>query len=143
MKNLSLILITFFLLSWVGFYSCQVESNQNAYDPRDKYLGTWTCDESPPLRDLLFTFPVNFVKDTTNENNFILENFAYIGFDEKPPYGILSGTTISVPQQQVCNDNSVTVYGEGSIVSDIKMNWTYTIKVGGDKSTYTAVFTKN
>jgi len=144
MKNLRFLLVLSFLLVLIGFYSCQLDDNGGlSLDPRDKYVGTWTCNESPALRQLLLTYPVEIVKDTSNESNLFLENFGFIGFNEKPPYGIFSGASISIPQQQVCDDNSVTVYGEGTIVDDNKMNWTYTLKVGGDKSSYTAVFTKN
>jgi hypothetical protein len=132
------------ILFLTGFYACELDdTNGLSSDPRDKYVGTWTCNETPASLKLLFTYPVEMVKDTTIESNILLKNFGFIGFDEKPPYGILSGSSISVPQQQVCYDNSITVYGEGTIVDVKTINWSYTIKVGGDKNSYNAVFTKN
>jgi len=111
-------------------------------DDSNPLVGTWTCTEFSE-HDSYFTYPVNIVKDPVSEERIILENFGFIGFDEKPPYAIVNGSTLVVPQQDVCDDGSMTVSGSGQIESNKTMKFEYLIIIGGDRFNYTALFEKN
>jgi hypothetical protein len=130
-----------FVLFIMSMWGCTLDNGSDGFDPRDNYTGQWTCNDTP-ARSLLLTYPVIIVKDTLSDYDVYLENFAFIGFDEKPPYGTLSGNIITIPTQQICNDNSWTVSGTGNIINDNRIEWEYQIKVGGDKNSYKAVFTR-
>jgi hypothetical protein len=111
-------------------------------DPRDRFTGTWICDETSEQDDH-FSYPVRIIKDTANSNRIILENFGFVGFDEKPPYANVSGNSMNIPLQEVCNDNSMSISGSGFLVDKKTMNWNYLIIIGGDKINYTAELRKN
>jgi len=111
-------------------------------DPRDPFTGYWTVTEYSEEFST-FTYPVNITKDPSNGSRLIMENFGYTGFDEKPPYGILSGATVTIPQQTVCNDNSMVISGSGQLISANSMQWNYTIIIGGNQYDYTAKLEKS
>ncbi len=139
--NIRILVVSLFILT--GFASCEI-SDEDDYpdsDLRDPFLGTWKCTESE-ARSYQFVYQVNIRKDPSNSSRVLLDNFGFIGFDEKPPYGVVAGSTITIPQQQVCDDNSITVSGFGTQVDVNTMNWEYQLIIGGDKNDYTAVFEK-
>ncbi|MCK4676864.1 MAG: hypothetical protein KAT48_01915 [Bacteroidales bacterium] len=139
--SIRIFVVSLFILT--GFASCEI-TDENDYpdsDFRDSFLGTWKCTESE-ARSYQFVYQVNIRKDASNSSRVLLDNFGFIGFDEKPPYGVVAGSTITIPQQQVCDDNSITVSGFGIQVNANTMNWEYQLIIGGDKNDYTAVFEK-
>lgn len=111
-------------------------------DERDQLTGMWTCTEYSEENNA-FTYPVNIKKDPGDENKIILENFGFIGFDEKPPYGVLNGNGISLPKQTVCDDASITISGNATFFNNKTINWEYQIEIGGDIYKYVATLTKN
>ena len=143
MKNSTFSILIVFLFLLVGFASCEI-GDENDYpdsDLRDPFLGTWKCTESE-ARSYQFVYQVEIRKDPSNSSRVLLDNFGFIGFNEKPPYGVVAGSTITIPQQQVCDDNSITVSGFGIQVDANTMNWEYQLVIGGDKNDYTALFEK-
>ncbi len=133
----SLFFMVVFLL---GLFSCELTDDE-FQDPRDAFVGEWNCTEYENGQPQI-SYPVYIEKDTSNSSWVNLFNFGYIGSSEKPPYGVVSGDYITIPSQKVCFDESVTVDGNGQLVSDNEMNWEYNLEIGGDSYHYSAVFTK-
>lgn len=121
--------------------SCTITEDNNDYEvsERSVFLGTWNCTETDGT-SYTFTYPVTIKEDINDTTRVILENFGYIGYNEKPPYGIVSNSTIDIPSQKVCNDNSTNVSGYGILIDKNTMSWEYEILIGGDKLNYNATF---
>lgn len=112
-------------------------------DPRSKLVGTWTCSETQLKKSpKVTTYQVTVKIDSSNSTQILIQNFAYIGDDEPPPYAIMAGSTFTMPTQNVCS-NTMTVKGSGALVSDTKMTWSYETNDGADLIKYTAVMMKN
>lgn len=119
--------------------SCELIDEPINQDARERFLGDWNCQEY--LEGLpQISYTVTIKADPADSSRIILENFAYIGFNEKPPYGIVDGPYVNVPTQKVCFDQSITVWGNGQSVSKNELQWEYSVEVGGDSFHYTAVF---
>jgi len=99
----------------------------NPIEDRDAYLGTWNVNETCS-RDV---YTVVIEKDPTNSSQVIIKNFWLIGYQEKPPYAIVAGSTITIPQQSMCDDGSNIVSGSGSLVKN-DITWDYTVNDGAD-----------
>lgn len=110
-------------------------------DPREKYTGSWLCVETNTKTSKKVTFTVSISKSSANSTEILLSNFNNIG--SSATYNVkasLSGSTISIPNQNVSGD---LISGSASIVSDVKMNFNYTVDdQNGSPDSYTAVFTK-
>jgi len=135
LTNLLLIFTAFILLS----PDCEHNRETADKDPRDFITGEWNCHEYLDGK-FQMTYIVTIIKDVTDESHIILQNFAFIDDEERPPYAVLEGGSLVVPTQQVCYDQSITVYGTGQYISKNETHWEYTMEVGGDSFTYTAVF---
>ncbi len=132
---LSLVLFSVTVL----FSACDLFEEPVDEDTRDLFTGDWNCREYLDGK-LQMTYTVTITKDPSDESQIILRNFAFIGSEEKPPYGIVNGESVVIPSQQVCYDESITVQGTGEYISKNETHWEYTVEVGGDSFTYTAVF---
>jgi len=109
----------------------------NPQDDRDAFLGTWNVIESC-VKD---AYSVNIVKDPSNSAQVILQNFWLIGYNEKPPYAIVAGTTITIPEQTMCYSGNNIVSGSGKL-NKSKIEWDYTVNDGADLWTCTANYEK-
>jgi hypothetical protein len=123
------------ILVSIALLSCTDDDGLLGSEDRDAFLGTWNVIDSCS-KD---AYSVNIIKDTTNSSQVIIENFWLIGFDQKAPYAIIAGTTISIPQQFICDNNSNKVSGSGKLdKKTITLN--YTVDDGADlwscKATY-------
>lgn len=132
-KYLNLIFIT------ILFVSCTLEEDDplNPVDERDQFLGTWNVTETCS-KD---AYQVTIEKDPTNSAQVLIYNFWLIGYQERPPYGIVAGSSIYIPKQLMCNDDSNEVSGNGSINKN-EITWDYTVNDGADLYTCTAVYIK-
>jgi len=143
MKTDRLNIFALLLIIAMAFTACEIDPlEDSSFDSRDQYTGVWTCTEYSEESNA-FTYPVDIEKDPLDENRLILENFGFIGFDEKAPVAILSGSFISIPEQTVCDDGSMIISGNGEAVNKQTINWEYQIRMGGDKFKYTARLTRN
>lgn len=124
--------------------ACQKDDNSEVApttDARDKYTGSWTCAETNTKTNKKNTFTVSISKSSANSSELILSNFSNIGssstFNVKSS---LSGTSISIPSQEVSGDN---ISGSGSVASDVKINFSYTVDDhNGSPDAYAAIYTK-
>jgi len=133
-----IIKIVFGLFLALKLISCTVEDDPlNPTDDRDAFLGSWNVIESCS-KD---AYTVNISADPSNSSQVIIENFGLIGYNEKPPYAIIAGSTITIPKQLVCDDESLEVAGSGKLdKKTIELD--YTISDGADMVTCTADYEK-
>jgi hypothetical protein len=136
MKTMKRMLLGFVLII---MFSCTEDGDiLNPEEDRDMFIGTWnvneTCNRIP--------YQVTIIKDPSNSSQVIIENFWLIGPDEKPPYAIVAGNTIVIPQQNICNDDKTIVKGTGDLSNNV-INWEYTVNDGADLYTCIATYTKD
>ncbi|HOW25669.1 MAG TPA: hypothetical protein PK711_08350 [Bacteroidales bacterium] len=131
-----LLLLSSLLMS---FPACDLLNEPVDEDMRDLFTGDWNCKEYLDGK-LQMTYTVVITKDPADDSQIILRNFAFIGEDEQPPIGVVNGESVAIPTQQVCYDQSITVHGTGNYISKNELHWEYTVEVGGDSFTYTAVY---
>jgi hypothetical protein len=136
MKAKTLLYILF--LSVFGLASC-VEDDLPAPngdgDARDVFVGSWNCVEN----EAKIAFTVNITKHPSHSDKIRLENFAFIGMDEFAE-GIILGPDVSIPEQIPCE--GFIVSGNGKLITASRMEWTYAVTAGGDKTDYVATFTR-
>ena len=131
-----IIKIVFGLFLALKMISCTVEDDPlNPTDDRDAFLGSWNVIESCS-KD---AYTVNISADPSNSSQVIIENFWLIGFNEKPPYAIVAGTTITIPEQAICYNASNIVSGSGNLDKG-KIEWDYTVNDGADLWSCTATY---
>lgn len=124
----------------IGFYSCQPDDNndpQPVEDPRDKFIGVWTCHENSHIHGPS-TYPVTISKDPSNTSYVLLADFYMLG-DTIKIQGLVTNSTISVNAQTTC---SCTFNGSGTLTNSTTMNWNYTATDFADIDTCTAVYNR-
>ncbi|MCF8301956.1 MAG: hypothetical protein K9I94_01670 [Bacteroidales bacterium] len=117
-----------------------VNPNGNDEDARDKFLGSWLFDEDEATKSELVYYTVEIKVDPGNSARVLLENFGNTGEDYEPPYGYVTESRISIPDQTI-GDGWQLEDATGRLVDADKMEWEYTIVVGGDAQSYTATAT--
>jgi len=109
----------------------------NPQDDRDAFLGTWNVDETCNR----IPYQVTIIKDPGNSSQVVITNFWLIGPDESPPYAIVAGSNIVIPEQNIGNDGKNIVKGSGTLIKN-KIDWEYTVNDGADLYTCTATYEK-
>jgi len=121
------------------FYACNPNDPNNnpqpTADPRDKFVGSWSCTEISHLNGTsTFTVPISL--NATNSSQILFGNFYQIG----QVYGVVAGNNVTVPSQSVSNCN---IRGTGTITNNnTRINWNYNVNDGADTDTCTAVYNK-
>ncbi len=129
--------LTAFLIILLSIPACTEDDNTNPADDRDQFLGYWNVNETCS-RD---SYSIQIVIDPSNSSQVLIKNFWLIGNNEKPPYAIVAGSTITIPKQTMCDNNSNEVQGSG-VLDKNKINWHYTVNDGADLYTCTALYEK-
>jgi hypothetical protein len=130
-------LVIAILISLVLFSCTDEDGNLDMGDDRDAFLGTWDVTEACS-KD---SYSVTIVKDPSNSSQVIIQNFWLIGYNERPPYAIIAGSTITIPNQFMCYNNSNEVSGSGSIDKNT-IELDYTVNDGADLWDCTATYEK-
>jgi len=104
-------------------------------DPRDDFVGEWNCNEVPAKRN---SYRVLINYDNSNSSQVLLFNFGLLG-QNASAYGIVAGNDVTVPLQEI--DGDWTVDGQGEMIDEETIEWTYTIDDGADRTDYIATFT--
>ena len=109
-------------------------------DDRDDYIGTWSCAENSS-KSGPSTFDVVIRKNVNESNQLLMDNFYLLGSTH---FAVItkSGNSLSLATQSVSGN---TVQGSGNIVSNSKINLSYSVNDGsgsGGIDNYTAVLTK-
>ncbi len=97
-------------------------------DSREKFLGTWTVNESC----VRLNYEVEITADSNNDKKVWLDNFAFSGPDSQPAYGLVNGDQINLPEQTI-GDNW-TINGIGTMQPSGKIKWSYYIEIGSTAS---------
>ncbi|MBN1340892.1 MAG: hypothetical protein JXA03_16310 [Bacteroidales bacterium] len=130
----------FFLLMAIGLMpSCVVDDDDDP-DPasdRDKFIGTWNVNETCS-RD---SYTVEIQADPSNSSQVIIKNFWLIGYQEKPPYAIVTGSVLTIPEQAICDNYSNEVKGSGTLNKD-QIVLQYSVNDGADLWSCTATYTR-
>jgi hypothetical protein len=121
------------------FSACTLEEDDpnNPADDRDKFLGIWNVTESCS-KD---AYQVSIEKDPTNSAQVLIYNFWLIGYQERPPYGIVAGNTLYIPKQYMCHDDSNEVSGDGDYYKE-EITLSYSVNDGADLYNCTATYTR-
>jgi hypothetical protein len=136
MKKLIPIIAAFFVLI---LSSCEVEDiDLPDADPRDSFTGTWNCTDTQ-LKATNESYTVTISYDPSNSGQVLLSNFGLLG-NSAQPYAYVTGSLITIPEQQL--SNGYTVSGSGSLVNSDQIDWTYTTNDGADAFSYEATFTR-
>jgi hypothetical protein len=130
------ILLAVILATILLVFACEPIDNPDNTDPRDKFTGIWTVNEVSQLYGNN-TYTVTIINDPGNSSQVLLKNFYHFGL-ETETYAIPTTSTITVPQQVVCN---YSVSGSGTL-NNGKISWSYTVSDGADTDHATATFVK-
>ncbi len=102
-------------------------------DARDVYTGTWSVSDNA----LKINYVVSISKSSSNSSEVLLSNFAGSG-DEA--VGIVAGKTMSIISQTI--GDSWKVDGTGVYKTASRLEFSYSLEIGGDSESRSAVFTK-
>lgn len=128
-KHLLFIVLAFFTLN-----ACTVDEEDPGADPRDKYLGTWTVQESGKKK---LTYEVEIAADPFNSVQVLISNFYNFGIQ---PYAIVTTSTLTVPTQSFASEG-LTVWGSGSYANN-KISWVYYVNDGANQDTIISTYTR-
>ena len=106
--------------------SCLEEDTNDLVDDRDAFLGSWNVTESCS-KD---SYSVQIVKDPSNSAQVLINNFWNTGNCGNPPYGIVAGSSIYLPQQEFC-DGDLKLDGSGEMLKE-QVDWSYSVNDGAD-----------
>jgi len=124
------LLLAIALLFGIVFYSCTDEINM--VDPesnsREQFLGTWTVYESC----IRLNYEVEIVADSTVDTKVFIYNFAFMGQEFDPAYGLVSGNKVNLPTQTI--GDGWQINGTGTLQSDGTIVWVYYIEIGANGS---------
>lgn len=127
------------ILALVFASACELDEDDNPdpADDRDKFIGAWNVNETCN-RD---SYSVQIDPDPTNSSQVIIRNFWLIGYQASPPYGIVAGNTITLPNQPVGDNISIEVEGSGKYENG-DIEWSYTVNDGADLWSCNATYSR-
>jgi len=134
MKKLTPYLAAFILS--VSFYSC-AEEEPTPTDVRDKFAGSFTCQESSQQNGSS-TFTIHVNKSSTVEAEIEIENFYNLGFQNKA-IATVNASSFAIGSQLFSGN---TINGSGSSTGSTTFNMTYYVNDGSSIDTCTATCTK-
>jgi hypothetical protein len=122
------------LLIIIGVSSCAEDTEFPIdQDELEKFIGIWSVSDNA----LKINYEVNIERSATNTSKVILNNFAGSGDAAE---GLVAGKSIVISYQEV--GQSWYVNGTGTYVSDSRLDFNYTLDIGGNEEERRAVFTK-
>lgn len=131
MKNLFRTLV--FLLT-IGVSSCAEDTDFPIdQDEIEKFIGSWNVSDNA----LKINYEVNIERSATNSSRIILNNFAGSGDAAE---GLVAGKSIVISYQEV--GQGWYVNGTGTYTSESRLDFSYTLDIGGTEENRRAVFTK-
>lgn len=136
MKLSRFVLLLLFTAS-IGLNSCalddEIEIPGGDSDSRTKFLGSWSVSDN----SLKLNYEVTIDRDNSNSAMVVLRNFAGSGSSAS---GLVVGSTIVIESQEIRPDWQVN--GNGVYKSDKRLNFNYTLQIGGSADERQAVFTR-
>lgn len=121
----------------IGLSSCALDDEIDIpggdSDNRTKFLGSWSVSDNA----LKLNYEVTIDRDNSNSAMVVLRNFAGSGSSAS---GLVVGSSIVIESQLIRPDWQVS--GNGSYKSANKLDFTYTLQVGGSNEGRQAFFTR-
>lgn len=138
MKKTFYFALLIFGISMITFYACDEAADiiDPTSDERTKFIGTWNVDESC----VRLQYQVQITKDASSDDRVFLSNFAYPGSGFAAAYGFVSGSVINIPEQDYGENWRIS--GTGTLNTDNKIHWEYTLKIASDESNCEADYSK-
>ena len=122
MKKISFIAFATFALF---IASCSDETVDPTVDPRDKFTGSWLCQETitgTPTQSFTIT-----ISKVGSGDSVKISNFSNYGSTSPQTYAEISGNSIVIPYQEITQTN-IVVQGSGIYSSNggVKITMNYT-----------------
>ncbi|MBZ0242449.1 MAG: hypothetical protein K8F24_04475 [Bacteroidales bacterium] len=121
----------------IGLSSCALDDEIDIpggdLDNRTKFLGSWSVSDNA----LKLNYEVTIDRDNSNSAMVILRNFAGSGSSAS---GLVVGSSVVIESQRI--GQSWQVSGNGSYKNDKRLDFKYTLQVGGSAEERQAVFTR-
>ncbi len=105
-------------------------------DPRDKFIGNWSVNETCTRR----IYSVTIRKDPNNSTKVLIDNFADPDFGD-PAVGYVLNDLITLDPSSKIGDEW-TVSGTGELINEKRMEWDYTLIISGSEQTCTANYSR-
>lgn len=138
MKNKTFLLFLSVMMSMFILTGCEEDDEEvTPDDPRDDFVGLWNCEDNLAKRD---NYQVTIQEDASSDDEVFLYNFGSMG-SSVAATGEVTSSSISVPLQELSVDQW-SVDGQGVMVGENTIEWTYTIDNGSDRFDYIAVFSR-
>jgi hypothetical protein len=134
-----------FIIVVASVVSCTKEDENNPStgstnqtDPRSVFVGTWVCNEESQVFGTT-AYSIDIATHSTITNRIVASNFYNLGFTTSNAQLEVSGSNITILQQ---NLSGYDVVGSGTLVSSSTINLSYTTDDGSGIDTVSAVYTK-
>lgn len=101
-------------------------------DDRDKYVGTWTCNENSQIAGQT-SYNITIAKSTSNSGEIIINNFYQLNTSAR---ATVNGNSFTIPYQQLGSVGFAS--GSGNLTGSSSINMTYYTDVASTKDTCTA-----
>jgi len=102
-------------------------------DARDKYTGSWLCNETSKVSGST-SYTISISKSTTSSSEILIDHFYDLQAQARAS---VSGNSISIPYQQLGSLGFAS--GSGVLASNgTNLSLTYTTNIAGNKDTCTA-----
>ncbi|MBS4056199.1 MAG: hypothetical protein KGZ82_02650 [Bacteroidales bacterium] len=102
-------------------------------DDITKFLGTWSVTDNA----LKLNYEVTIERSQTNSAMVIMRNFAGSGASAQ---GLVAGSSIVIDQQVIGQNWFVS--GNGSYVTSSRLQFTYSLTIGGENEQRSATYSK-
>jgi hypothetical protein len=124
-KSVTFTFALIMLLTTFQMFSCKENDTKDTnIDPREKFIGTWSVDESC-VRP---TYDVEITIDESNSSRVWLINFADAPPGSPQAYGTVNGNQINIPEQTI--GDGWIINGIGTLHENGKIVWAYYIEIG-------------
>lgn len=125
--------LSFFML--LGFTACLPDDGSipDETDPAMAFVGNWSVSDNA----LKLNYEVQIIKNPQNSTEILLNNFAGSG---DRAVGLVTGKTVTLFSQTL--GNGWRVSGRGQYKSSSRLEFQYSLSIGGDEEQRAAIFDK-
>jgi len=136
MKTFPLYLLLLFVAT-LSFSSCaldeEIDIPGGGTDTVSKYLGSWSVTDNAAK----LNYEVNIDRNSSNSSMVVLRNFAGSGANAD---GLVVSNSLIVEDQLI--GAGWRVAGTGKYINEDKLNFTYTLEIGGNVENRVATFSR-
>ena len=135
--KLSRLVFMILVTGLIGLSSCALDDEIDIpggdSDNRTMFLGSWNVSDNA----LKLNYEVTIDRDNSNSAMVVLRNFAGSGSSAS---GLVVGKSIVVESQRIGQNWQVN--GSGSYKNDKRLDFNYTLQIGGSSEGRQAIFTR-